>query len=74
MDPNFLWWYVLVVVENYSRYTWVFFLEDKGETFGFARDLVLRLKIERHGDVIRVIHSDSSTNLKTLTLKHAVVT
>jgi hypothetical protein len=28
-------WYVLVVVDNYSRYAWVFFLEDKSETFGF---------------------------------------
>jgi hypothetical protein len=35
-------WYVLVVVDDYSRYAWVFFLEDKGETFGFVRDLVLR--------------------------------
>jgi hypothetical protein len=43
-------WYVFVVVYNYSRYVWVFFLEEKGETFGFARDLVLRLRNERHRD------------------------
>jgi hypothetical protein len=24
------------VVDDYSRYAWVFFLEDKGETFGFV--------------------------------------
>jgi hypothetical protein len=30
------------VVDDYSRYAWVFFLEDKGETIGFVRDLVLR--------------------------------
>jgi hypothetical protein len=41
-------WYVLVVVGDYSRYAWVFFLEEKGETFGFVRDLVLRVKNERH--------------------------
>jgi hypothetical protein len=29
-------WYVLVVVDNYSRYAWVFFLEEKGEMFGFV--------------------------------------
>jgi hypothetical protein len=29
-------WYILVVVDDYSRYAWVFFLEDKGETFGFV--------------------------------------
>jgi hypothetical protein len=28
-------WYVLVVVDDYSQYAWVFFLEE-GETFGFA--------------------------------------
>ena len=28
-------WYVLVVVDDFSRYSWVFFLEDKSETFGF---------------------------------------
>jgi hypothetical protein len=29
-------WYILVVVDYYSRYAWVFFLEEKGETFGFV--------------------------------------
>jgi hypothetical protein len=26
-------WYVLVIVDNYSRYSWVFFLESKDEVF-----------------------------------------
>jgi hypothetical protein len=26
-------WYV---VDDFSRYAWVFFLEEKGETFGFV--------------------------------------
>jgi transposase InsO family protein len=47
--------YVLVVLDDCSRYAWVFFLEEKGETFGFVRDLVLRLRNERHGDAIRAI-------------------
>jgi hypothetical protein len=45
-------WYVRAVVDDYSRYAWVFFLEDKGETFGFVRDLFLTLRKERHGDAI----------------------
>jgi hypothetical protein len=45
-------WYVLEIVDNYSHYAWVFFLVDKGETFGFVRDLILRLKNERSGDVV----------------------
>jgi hypothetical protein len=27
--------YVLVTVDDYSLYAWVFFFVDKGETFGF---------------------------------------
>jgi transposase InsO family protein len=57
-------WYVLVVVDDYSRYVWVFFLEDKGETFGFVQDLVLRLRNERHGDTIRAIRSDNGSEFK----------
>jgi transposase InsO family protein len=57
-------WYVLVIVVDYSRYAWVFFLADKGETFGFVRDLILRLKNERHGDVVRAVRSDNGTEFK----------
>jgi hypothetical protein len=45
-------WYVLVVVDDYSWYVLGFFLEEKGETLGLVRDLVLRLSNERHGDAI----------------------
>jgi hypothetical protein len=57
-------WYVLVVVDDYSRYAWVFFLEEKGETFGFVQDLVLRLRNERHGDAIRAIRSDNGSEFR----------
>jgi transposase InsO family protein len=57
-------WYVLVIVDDYSRYAWVFFLADKGETFGFVRDLILRLMNERHGDVVRAIRSDNDSEFK----------
>jgi transposase InsO family protein len=57
-------WYDLVVKDDYTWYAWVFTLEDKGETFGFVRDLVLRLKDEMHGDAIRAIRNDNGTKLK----------
>jgi transposase InsO family protein len=57
-------WYIFVVVDDYSWYEWVFFLEEKGEMFGFVRDLVLRLRNERHGDAIRAIRSDNSSEFK----------
>jgi transposase InsO family protein len=62
-------WYVLVVVDDYSRYEWVFFLEDKGETFGFVRDLFLMLRNERHGDAIRAIRSDNGSEFKNSRLE-----
>jgi transposase InsO family protein len=57
-------WYVLVMVDDYSQYVWVFFLKEKGKTFGFVRDLVLRLRNERHGDAIRAIHSDNGSEFR----------
>jgi hypothetical protein len=65
-------WYILVVVDDYSRYAWVF--KEKGETFGFVRDLVLRLRNERHGDAIRAIRSDNVSELKTLAPKPFAMT
>jgi hypothetical protein len=57
-------WYVLVVVDDYSQYAWVFFLEEKGEMFGFVRYLVMRLRNERHGDTIRAIRRDNGSEFK----------
>jgi transposase InsO family protein len=56
--------WVLVLVDDYSRYAWVFLLKDKGEMFGFVRDLVLRLRNERHEDVIRAICSDNGSEFR----------
>jgi transposase InsO family protein len=57
-------WYVLVVVDDYSRYVSVLFLEDKGETFGYVRDLILRLRNKRHEDAIREIRSDNGSEFR----------
>jgi transposase InsO family protein len=57
-------WYVLIVVDDYSQYARVFFLVEKGETFGFVRDLVLRLRNERHSDAIQAIRSDNGSELR----------
>jgi transposase InsO family protein len=57
-------WYVRVVVDDYSRFAWVFFLEEKGETFGFVQDLVLRLRNKRHRDAIRATRSDNGSECR----------
>jgi hypothetical protein len=35
-------WYVLVIIDDYSRYSWVFFLESKDEVFEYFQSLALR--------------------------------
>jgi hypothetical protein len=57
-------WNVFVIVDDNTRYAWLFFLTDKGETFGFVRDIILRLKNERNGDVVRAICSDKGSEFK----------
>jgi transposase InsO family protein len=56
--------YVLVIVDDYSRYAWVFSSADKGEMFGVVRDLILRLKNERNGDVVRAIRNENGSEFK----------
>jgi transposase InsO family protein len=57
-------WYVHVIVDDHSRYAWVFLSDDKREMFGFVQDLILRLMDERNGDVVRSIHSDNGSEFK----------
>ena len=52
------------IVDDFSRYSWVYFLETKDEVFGLVRDLILRLKKERQYDPIRAIRSDNGTEFK----------
>jgi transposase InsO family protein len=56
-------WYVLVIVDDYSRYSWVFFLESKHELFEHFQSLALRLNNEHH-NCLKAIHSDNGTEFK----------
>jgi transposase InsO family protein len=56
-------WYVLVIIDNYSRYSWVFFLESKDEVFEHFQRLAMRLNNE-HSNCLRVIHSDNETEFR----------
>jgi transposase InsO family protein len=57
-------WYVLVIVDDFSHYYWVFFMKAKDETFTHARDLILRLQNEFPKNAMRAIHSDNVTEFK----------
>jgi transposase InsO family protein len=56
-------WYVLVIIDDYSRYSWVFFLKTKDEVFEHFHSLALRLNNE-HPNCLKEIHSDNGTELR----------
>jgi transposase InsO family protein len=56
-------WYVLVIVDDYSCYSWVFFLESKDEVFEHFWSLALRLNNE-HPNYLKVIHSDNGIEFR----------
>jgi hypothetical protein len=56
-------WYVLVIVDDYSRYSSVFFLESKDQVFEHFCLLALRLNNE-HPDCLKVIRSDNGTEFR----------
>jgi hypothetical protein len=56
-------WYVLVIVDDYSRYSCVFFLESKDQVFEHFRLLALRLNNE-HPNCLKVIRSDNETEFR----------
>jgi hypothetical protein len=56
-------WYVLVIVDDYSRYSWVFFLVSKDEVFEHFHLLALRLNNE-HPNCLKAIRSDNETEFR----------
>jgi transposase InsO family protein len=58
-------WYVLVIVDDYSRYSWVFFLESKDQVFEHFCLLALRLNNE-HPNCLKAIRSDNETEFRNV--------
>jgi transposase InsO family protein len=56
-------WYILVIVDDYSRYSWVFFLESKDQVFELFRLLALRLNNE-HPNCLKAIRNDNGTEFR----------
>jgi transposase InsO family protein len=56
-------WYVIVIVDDYSRYSWVFFLEGKDQVFEHFRLLALRLNNE-HPNCLKAIRSDNGIEFR----------
>ena len=55
---------MLVAIDDFSHYSWVFFMKAKDEAFTHARDLILRLQNEFPKNAMRAIHSDNGTEFK----------
>jgi transposase InsO family protein len=56
-------WYVLIIVDDYSQYSWVFFLESKDEVFEHFQSLALRLN-NKHPNCLKAIYSDNGTEFR----------
>jgi transposase InsO family protein len=56
-------WYVLVIIDDYSRYSWVFYLESKDEVFEHFWSLALRLN-NVHPNCLKVIRNDNETEFR----------
>jgi hypothetical protein len=55
--------YILVIIDDYSRYTCVFFFESKDEVFEHFQNMDLRLNNE-HLNCLKVIHHDNGTEFR----------
>ncbi|KAI3678246.1 hypothetical protein L6452_37531 [Arctium lappa] len=55
--------YCLVIVDDYSRFTWVYFLRTKDETSGLIKSFILRIENQTNQKV-KVIRSDNGTKFK----------
>jgi transposase InsO family protein len=56
-------WYALIIIDDYSRYSWVFFLESKDEVFEHFQSLALRLNNE-HPNCLKAICSDNGIEFR----------
>ncbi len=56
-------WYMLVIVDDFSRYSWVYFMATKDEAFEHFKSLYLRLALEFSGS-LRTIRSDNGGEFK----------
>jgi transposase InsO family protein len=56
-------WYVLIIIDDYSCYSWVCFLESKDEVFEHFWNMALRLNNE-HPNYLKAIRSDNGTEFR----------
>nr|GEW20480.1 retrovirus-related Pol polyprotein from transposon TNT 1-94 [Tanacetum cinerariifolium] len=60
--------YILVIVDDYSQYTWVYFLYSKDETLEIIKKFIAQAQLNYKAKVCK-IHTDNGTEFKNATLK-----
>ncbi|GKA71452.1 retrovirus-related pol polyprotein from transposon TNT 1-94 [Tanacetum coccineum] len=60
--------YILVIVDDYSRFPWVYFLHTKDETLEIIKTFIARVQLNYIAKVHK-IRTDNDTELKNATLK-----
>ncbi|GJR31500.1 retrovirus-related pol polyprotein from transposon TNT 1-94 [Tanacetum coccineum] len=60
--------YILVIVDDYSRYTWVYFLHSKDETPEIIKKFIAQAQLNYKAKVCN-IRTDNGTEFKNATLK-----
>jgi transposase InsO family protein len=58
-------WYALVIVDDYSHYSWIFSFESKDKVFDHFQSLALRLNNE-HPNCLKANHSDNETEFRNV--------
>ncbi|GKD98983.1 retrovirus-related pol polyprotein from transposon TNT 1-94 [Tanacetum coccineum] len=59
---------ILVIVDDYSRYTWVYFLRSKDETPEIIKKFIAQAQLNYKAKVYK-IRTDNGTEFKNMTLK-----
>ncbi|GJS77084.1 retrovirus-related pol polyprotein from transposon TNT 1-94 [Tanacetum coccineum] len=59
---------ILVIVDDYSRYTWVYFLHSKDETLEIIKKFIAQAQLNYKAKVCK-IRTDNGTEFKNATLK-----
>nr|GEU53491.1 retrovirus-related Pol polyprotein from transposon TNT 1-94 [Tanacetum cinerariifolium] len=60
--------YILVILDDYSRFTWVYFLHSKDETPEIIKKFIAQAELNYKAKVCK-IHTDNGTECKNATLK-----
>ncbi|GJW09545.1 retrovirus-related pol polyprotein from transposon TNT 1-94 [Tanacetum coccineum] len=60
--------YILVIVDDYSRFTWVYFLHTKDETLKIIKKFIAQVQLNYNAKVYK-IRTDNGTEFKNATLK-----